>query len=330
MGGGRDVRWIVFGLLVAAGLAAGLAAAFAQSLREPTLYRAQTSLVVERGGQPLSGASGTAGLVGTFRRLIETNVVAAGVIKDLGLGESASRFLHRLSVAQSGSSAVLRVDADDGDPARATRIAQQIGVVFAQLVQARFGQTSSLSAQPLSIGVFDPAHPLPGKVSPHLRRDLGWGALFGLLGGLLVASLGARRPQEKRPAAGLRVLGDAGSADEVAETLIELSAQQPFQTVALAGDPEGTVTASVAHALAERGALTIWVRAADADSSELERLAARCAYVLVAAGPVDSRLSVDAAIAVTGPGNVGLAESLLRQPGLRVLGTIATNGSEPR
>jgi capsular polysaccharide biosynthesis protein len=328
MSSGRDLRWTMFGLLVAAGLAAGLAAAFVQSLREPTLYRAETSLVVERGNQPLSGGAGTSGLVSTFRKLIETNVVATNVIQNLALGESASTLLHRLSVEQSGSTSVLRLDVDDGDPVRATKIAQQLGLVFTQLVHNRFGQATSASVQPLAIAVFDPAHALPGKVSPHLRRDLAWGALLGLLAGLLVASFGARRPPEKRSIEGLRVLGDAGSADEVAASLIELSAQQPFQTVALAGDPEGWVTASVAHALAERGALTIWVRAADADSSELERLAARCTYVLVAAAAIDPKLSVDAAIAVTGPANVGLAESLLRQPGLRVLGTIATNGSE--
>ncbi len=328
MSSGRDVRWMLFGLLVAAGLAAGLAAAFLQSLREPTLYRAETSLVVERGSQPLPGGAATSGLVSTMQKLIESNVVATDVIRNLGLGESASTLLHRLSVEQSGSSAVLRVTVDAGDPAWATKIAQQLGLVFAQLVHDRFGQPASAAVQPVEIAVFDPAHALPGKASPHLRRDLAWGALLGLLAGLLVASFGARRPPEKRSIEGLRVLGDSGSADEVAESLIELSAQRPFQTVALAGDPEGWVTASVAHALAERGQLTIWMRAADADSTELERLAARCAYVLVAGATIDPKLSVDAAIAVTGPANVGLVESLLRQPGLRVLGTIATNGSE--
>jgi capsular polysaccharide biosynthesis protein len=328
MSGTRDVRWGLFGLLVAVGLAAGRAAAYGQSLREPTLYRAQTSLVVERGNEPLSGA-GTSGLVGTFRKLLETNVVAANVIQNLALGGSASTLLHRISVHQSSNSAVLRLDVDDGEPTRATKIAQQLGVVFAQLVQNRFG-ASSASAEPIAVAVFDPGHLLPGKASPHLRRDLAWGGLLGLLAGLFVANFGARRRPEKRSIEGLRVLGDAGAADGIAETLIGLSAQRPFQTVAVAGDPEGWVTASLAHALAERGELTIWVRAADADGAELERLSARCAYVLVAGATLDPKLSVDAAIAVTGPANVGLVESLLRQPGLRVLGTIATNGSEAR
>lgn len=328
MSSGREVRWILVGLLVAAGLAAGLIAAFVASRFEPTLYRAETSLVVERGNQPLAGGAGTSGLVSTFQKLIESNVVATSVIQNLSLGESASTLLHRLSVEKSGSSAVLRVDVEDGNPTRATKIAEQIGLVFTQLVQTRFGQPTSATVAPLEIAVFDPAHLLPGKASPHLRRDLAWGGLLGLLAGIFVASLGARRPPELRSIEGLRVLGEAGSADEVAQSLLEISAQRPFQTVALAGDPQGKVTASVAHALAERGALTIWVRSDDADGAELERLAARCAYVLVAGATIDPKLSVDAAIAVTGPKNVGVVESLLRQPGLRVLGTIATNGAE--
>jgi capsular polysaccharide biosynthesis protein len=317
-------------LLVAAGVAVGLAAAYAESRREPTLYRAEMSFVVERGNQPLAGGAATSGLVSTFRNLIQSNVVAGDVIQNLALGESPSTFLHRLSIAKSGNSSVLRIRVDDVSSNRATQTAQQLGLVFTQLVHERFGQQTSTATEPVQVAVFDPAHALPGKVSPHVRRDLAWGALFGLLGGLLAASLIGRRPPERRSAEGLRVLGDAESADVVAESLIELSSRLPFQTVALAGDADGRVTAALAHALAERGQLTIWMRAADADAAELERLSARCAYVLVAGATLDPKLSVDAVVAVTGPGNVGIVESLLRQPGLRVLGTIATNGSERR
>lgn len=330
MSGTRDVRWALFGLLVAVGLAAGLVGGFAQSLREPTLYRAEVTLVVERGNQPLTGGSGAGGLVSTFHKLIESNVVATGVIKNLALHESASTLLRRLSVEKSGSSAVLQVRVEGGGRPTATEIAQQVGLVFTQLVDQRFGQQTPAAVAPIQIAVFDPAHLLPGKASPHVRRDLAWGGLLGLLVGLLVATFGARRRPEVRSVAGLRVLGDTGSTDEVAGALIELSAQRPFQTIAVAGDPEGWVAASLAHALAERGELTIWVLAADADGAELERLSARCAYVLIAGSTLDPKLSVDAAIAVTGPANVGLVESLLRQPGLRVLGTIATNGFEAR
>jgi capsular polysaccharide biosynthesis protein len=312
----RDVRWPLIVLIVAVGVAAGLGVAYAQSRREPTLYRAQTSLVVERGNQPLVGSEG---LISTLRRLVRSNVVATDVIGKLGLDESAAKLLHRLSVAKSGSSAVLRIQAEAGDPATATKIATQVGESFTQEVGAHFPA--------VQIAVFDPAHALPGKASPQRRRDLAWGALLGLLVGLLVANLGVRQRPEQRSLAGLRVLGDAGSPDDLAKVLMELSVQLPFQTVALAGDPDGAVAASLAHALAERGALTIWVRAADADGAELERLAARCAFVLVAGATFDPNLSVDAAIAVTSPANVGIADRLVRQPGLRILGTVAMNGS---
>ncbi|HWB23432.1 MAG TPA: hypothetical protein VG652_11170, partial [Gaiellaceae bacterium] len=113
MSGARDVRWPLFVLIVVVGLVAGLGAAYAQSRREPTLYRAETSLVIERGGQPVAGAS-TSRLVRTFRQLIKSHVVAADVIQSLGLTESTSTLLHRLSVAKSSNSAVLDVRAESG------------------------------------------------------------------------------------------------------------------------------------------------------------------------------------------------------------------------
>ena len=329
MSGGREVRWVLVGLLVAVGIAAGLAGAYAQSRREPTLYRAEASFVVERGGQPLPGGAGTEGLVSTFHKLIESNVVAGDVIQNLALGVSASTFEHRLTVKSGGNSAVIQIDVDNGDPGRTTQIAQQIGLVFTQLVSERFGQQTSATVQPLQIAVFDPARLLPGKVSPRLHRDLAWGGLLGLLGGLLVANLAARRRPPKGAVPGVRVLGTAGAAGQVADSLIEISDAQPFQTVAVAGDPDGMVAAAVAHALAERGRITIWMRAADADSAELERLTARCAYVLVAGATVDPELRVDAVVAVTTPATAAATEALVRRPGLRVLGTITANGSEP-
>jgi hypothetical protein len=88
--------------------------------------------------------------------------------------------------------------------------------------------------------------------------------------------------------------------------------------VLVAGDEEGTVTAGIAQALADRGELTMWVQAADADPDELDRLASRCAYVLVAAPSLelDVARSLDAVVAVTD------GSPLPHLPGVRVVGTV--------
>ncbi len=428
------VRWGLFSLLVVVGVAAGIAGGYGATTREPTLYRAQTSVVVQQGDQPLAGGASSAGLVATVGQLADKTIVAQNVIKNLALTETPTTFLDRLHV-ESDNSAVIVLSVDDADPDTATRTVQEVATVLGQLVLADFGQAGT-SAPRLS--VFDPAHALSGKVSPHLRRDVGWGGLLGLLVGLLAGNLLAvrRRPREWLPAplpawgalerpvvevprlsppqslaaaiaavradapvslaaapaptaaepepepepapdpepepepevvpaeepapapapepvvwppptseapapvtpppaapaaadggGWLPVLGDLSSESgyaQIVDALIVRSAEAPFQTVLVAGDPDGAIAARIAHVLAERGELTIWLRAHDADAEELDRLAARCSFVLVASPGLDATLAatVDAVIVLAdGRPPVELGE-LRRQPGVNVIGTV--------
>jgi hypothetical protein len=101
--------------------------------------------------------------------------------------------------------------------------------------------------------------------------------------------------------------------------LVARSTEDPFQTLLVAGDADGSITAGIAQALAARGELTMWIRASDADEAELDRLTARCAYVLVAAPALDPvlALTVDA-VAVVSDGS-----SFQTPHGVRVVGTVA-------
>ncbi|MEI8105822.1 MAG: hypothetical protein WCH31_08290 [Actinomycetes bacterium] len=384
------VRWMLFSVLVVVGALAGLAGGYGASTRESTLYRAETSLVVQAGSQPLPGGAGPVGIVATVRDLVTKNIVAQNVIKNLSLSESPTTFLDRLHVGQ-GDSSVLVISVDDGDPLVATRVTQEVATVFTQLVLVDFGQPTDTVASPIKVSIFDPAHALPGKVSPHLRRDLGWGGLLGFLVGLLVANLAAvrRRPlpwlppplpawpvleagdrpaeiqASERPAPPVElpaapeaaaeaqpdepaqpahhtrnsrsvpVLGDLGvdgGYGDLVDALLIRAAEHPFQTVLLVGDHDGAVSARVAHALAERGELAMWLRDSDADAEELDRLAARCAFVLVAGAATDGELlrTVDAVVAITnGVGDEGVAQ-LAATPGVNVVGTVLAGSDGAR
>ena len=394
---GRIIRWRLFIPLVLVGVAAGIGGAYGFGKIQTTLYASQTSLVVQQGNQPLSGGPTATGLVSTIRDLVRSDIVASNVIQNLQVHESSTTFLRRVSVHNATGSAVITLRVLDESSARSKQIAQELALVFTQLVRDRFGQSSSATQTPIQVSVFDPAHTIAGKAQPRVKRDLAWGALFGVLAGLLVANLAAvrRRPArwvERRstttaprrkgrrtedvaaaeaatveapesvvapealiptapavvappaiddwdlttdadpqpaphPAAAGLVLGEVGSAGgsaQIADSLIRQAKIVPFQTVMLAGDPDGAVTAGIAHTLAERGEMTIWVRAADADPAELARLSARCSFVLVADPRFDSDLasSVDAIIAVTdGNGTPGLDE-LAARTGIRILGSV--------
>jgi capsular polysaccharide biosynthesis protein len=322
-------RWLLALALIVAGLIVGVAGAYAYSLTEAKIYRARTSLIAQSGSRPVTGDT-----LRTIRDLVTTDIVAQNVIRNQQLTETSTQFYKRLQVTTTGS--VIAIDVDDSSQDEAVKIAQELALVFTQLVRDRFGSDSDA----VGVTIFDPAH-VVGKVSPNVGRDVGWGALFGALLGLLVANvfvLRGRRgvwlpvpyPYPELPALGaaevpalpavLRPQSLGDDAEEIADSLIGHAAQEPFQTVLVAGDVDGTITAGIAQALAQRGELTMWLQAADADQKELDQLAARCAYVLVAAPSFDSKLAqtFDAVVAVT---DANAPEPRIGG-GIRVVGTV--------
>jgi hypothetical protein len=159
-------------LLVAAGVVAGLI--FAAS--EPTLYRSQVTLVIERNGKPASDAS----LARSFAELATSDIVLRNVSQALGASVGANR-LH----VHAGNG-VVKLAYDAGNRIEAARIAQQIAVDFSQAVASRFGGSG------VQASVFDPPHDT-GRVSPHILRDAG----LGLLVGLVAAGVARRRPRRE-------------------------------------------------------------------------------------------------------------------------------------
>ena len=289
-------------VIVLLGVGAGVGAAVGVGTLQKHRYRAETSLVVERGTQPLTGGASSHGLVLTIRDLARSESVAQAVIKNLALKESTAAFRDHVRVTVDGDSAVLLIRADAGERATAKAIAQQIGLVVTQTVHERFGQ-AAVGGEPVQVAVLDEAHALPDRISPNVRRNLGWGALFGLVAGLLAANVVAMRRPPPLTVEAPPVLGEVtsdGGFDAVAASLLDLVKRNPFQTVVLAGDDDAHVSIGVTRALTERGETAAWVLAADADVAAIEGLAARNAFVLVAAPELDARLAsaVDAVVAV--------------------------------
>jgi hypothetical protein len=166
-------------LLVAAGLVAGLViAAF-----EPTLYRSQVTLVIERNGKP---ATADASLARSFAELATSDIVLRNVSQKLGATVERKR-LH----VHAGDG-VVKLAYDAGNRVQAARVAQQIAVDFSEAVVNRFGGSG------VQASVFDPPHDT-GRVSPHIFRDGG----IGLLLGLVAAGIAWKRPRSR----GLRERG---------------------------------------------------------------------------------------------------------------------------
>jgi hypothetical protein len=149
-------------LLVAAGLVAGLIVAAV----EPTLYRSQVTLVIEKSGKP----AGDESIARSFAELAKSDIVLRNVSQKLGTNVEPAR-LH-----VGAGNGVVRLRYDAGSKVEAARVAQQVAVDFSQAVANRFG------ASGLQTSVFDPPHD-QGRMSPHILRDGGLGLLVGLIAG---------------------------------------------------------------------------------------------------------------------------------------------------
>jgi capsular polysaccharide biosynthesis protein len=177
-------------VIVGVAAAAGLAAAAVATAVTPVRHRADTAIVLQRGAEPLGASASTHGLARTFARLVETDTVAANVTRNLDLDESPSDLLDRVDVTTDGT-ALLRVRVEGGSATRAKQIAQELALVFTQLVKNRFAAADGASA--IAVAVFDPAHALPGRTRRGWARNLVWGTVLGALVGAAVAPFRRRR-----------------------------------------------------------------------------------------------------------------------------------------
>jgi hypothetical protein len=181
-------------LLAAAGLVAGLVVAAG----EPTLYRSQVTLVIERNGRP---ATADVSLARTFGELAASDIVLRNVSQKLGVPVGRKR-LH----VRAGNGLV-KLAYDAGSGVQAARIAQQVAVEFSQAVANRFGGSG------VQASVFDPPHGT-GRVSPQILRDAG----LGLLAGLIAGGIAWKPPRSRglRERGRWRVSGLAAAVDAAA------------------------------------------------------------------------------------------------------------------
>lgn len=283
----RRRKWIVLGVA-----AVCVAAAVALSLVQKPVYRAETKIVIGQGGglvQP-GFANSIQPYTATMSDLISSDIVAKNVVDSLHLTISPHDLLSKISTAINPQTAVVNVFVDDHDRTMAVRIDQQVAIVFAQLVQDRFGRASTTgtgpnATQPLTANVFDPAHLLPGRVSPRPVRNVVIALVLGLILGLVAAFLrehfdrGLRTREQVEQAFGVPVIGQVpfgvrgkeeravafdGRGDTaeafrgLRANLQYLSVQRPLRTILVtSASPEQgktTVVANLAVTIARSGA----------------------------------------------------------------------------
>lgn len=195
----RRQWWVLLAVLA---LALGGAVAYVK-LKQP-VYASAMKIVVGQGPAVLgpNTTQSAQPLTQTMTELLESDVVARKVIADLGLDLQPNQLIDRISVTTRPDTSVLDVRYEDTDRARATRVLRRLGVVFVELVDKQLSRpaptvttttgtptTPQPGPESVTATVFDPAHGLPGKVSPRPVLTLAIAAILGLGVGILGAFL---------------------------------------------------------------------------------------------------------------------------------------------
>jgi hypothetical protein len=176
-------RWWPLALGVLLGVLAGVLV----SLLGSGTRRAEASVLIS---SP-AGPSAVTPMLPNLRELATSGVVAANVRSTLRLKKSTQELRRHLHATVRPQSEVVAISATDEVADHARQVAQEAAVVFAQLVDARFG-----TGEPaLHAAVLDSAHVLGGTDRELVRNGL-IGALVGLLLGsasMFVLASGSRQ-----------------------------------------------------------------------------------------------------------------------------------------
>jgi non-specific protein-tyrosine kinase len=318
----RRRKWIVLAVLIAA-----VGAAAALSIVQAKKYRADSKILIGQGGTLPQVQFGNTFqvFVATMADLLQSEVVAQGVVDNLDLKESPAQLLRRVSVSQNPQTAVLKLSVTDSDPDDAVRVNNEMGQVFGNVVAQQFGKgqpaTRDQAAQPpLTATVFDPAHASRTPVSPRPVRNVALAFVLGMILGLLAAFLREhfdrvlRSRESIEESLGIPVIGQVpfvhtrkrdwrgvfwGSFGEGSESfralranLQYLAVKRPLQTILItsAAPEQGktTVASNLAVAIARSGATAVVIE------GDLRRPRLEEAYELDEGGPGLTRVLVGA------------------------------------
>ncbi len=171
-----------------AGTAAGVAAAAVLTLTQSSTYRADSSIVLVRQGQPPGSDPALAQAAEAAGGLFHSRAVAEPAIANLRLRESPDDLLDRFFVETESESSLVRIAVEAPSRDQARRAAQELTELSTVLFNDRFGPQTVAS-------VWEAPRAKEDRVSPKPARNLALGALLGALAGWALGALGRGRPK---------------------------------------------------------------------------------------------------------------------------------------
>ncbi|WP_404311368.1 polysaccharide biosynthesis tyrosine autokinase [Agrococcus terreus] len=309
-------HWLVIAVVAVLGAVSG----WGVSQLLPERFRAQATVMIipARGdstSELVQGSNYVQSLVQTYTILARSPFVLDPVIRDLGLGDTASQLANRTDVEAPLNTVVLTIGVTDADAEQARSIADAIADEFAIAV-ADASPEGERGEPAVRVSIIQPARAPSVPISPNTRMNAAMGGVAGLGLGVL-AALGLRRfggriddADDAREAIDEPFLGTVGRAPRagvprtlrerpsgrVAESLRQVTAALKFVdlederrvllvTSAAAGEGKSSVSLGLALTLAELGHRVLAVEAdlrrpTFADSTGLEGAAGLTSVLL--------------------------------------------------
>ena len=176
--------------LVVAGLVLGLAVATAVIVLIPRQYSASVTMIVSAvPREGLASEDVSAQRVQTYVELMRSNGLAADVVATMNLNVSADDLVKRITVTSSPETALLTAAVTSDSPEIAIDVANAVGAAFIKKVALLEQPTQSAAAPAWQVKVFEPAAAPAEMVTPRPVLYLLWGAVLGLLAGIVAALL---------------------------------------------------------------------------------------------------------------------------------------------
>jgi capsular polysaccharide biosynthesis protein/MinD-like ATPase involved in chromosome partitioning or flagellar assembly len=170
--------------------ALALAAAAFLVGREKSVYRASMGVLVAQAGGSFQPQLGNLALTQTMKNILESQVIAQQVVRQLNLDATPSQLLKKIHVEVQPDSSVLDVSYDSTDKREAVAVLRRLGTAFSALIRHQLGVSGSFKPTgPLRIvaSVFNPPHLEPGRVSPKPTKVMAFAGVLGLALGIILA-----------------------------------------------------------------------------------------------------------------------------------------------
>lgn len=177
------------------GLALGLAAAAVVTAQTTPLYRSSTQVFVGQTGSAEVEDAYASGVFAeqralTYVELAEGEDVIGRAADDLGLDLTAD-LVSRIAARSVPGTGIIEVTVTDPSPDRAQQIAAAVGAAFIDRATALETAPGAVRSA-VALSTVRSAERPTDAIAPDVPRNLAFGALAGLLTGLLIAALPTR------------------------------------------------------------------------------------------------------------------------------------------